>query len=117
MAKGTAFSSTWDFWVARLRAIRCSFRMVKRKGKPFIFIREYTDDGDSYRDFSSQIYEVDRDEHIEACAKECIEASKRGKWRTLKKESGKLEAGFTWADLASNAEENLCARVARIGSR
>lgn len=113
MAKGTAIKGTWDFWVGQLQAMRCRFRMFKKKGRPFIFIREYTDDRP--REFSSQVYQADLDEHIEACAKECIEASKRGKWRTLKK--NKVEIDFTWAELASNAEQNLCARVARVGSR
>lgn len=115
MAKGSQNLSTWDHWVNRLRLAKCRFRIHKRKGKPFIFIKEMVD-GKVAREFSSGIYEHKFEDHIEMCAKECLAAGKRGRWTLAAKRSSGLE-GLTWPLVASNCLENLRARVARHGSR
>jgi integrase len=88
--------------------------MVRKSGKPFIFIREIQD-GKAKREFSSKVFRQDSDEDITACAEECLKASKSGRWGSTATDSGKKL--LTWEIVAESALENLRARVARIGSR
>ena len=49
--------------------------MIKKKNKPFIFIREIEDAGKFVAEFSSKIDRHDSDADIAACAAQCIAAS------------------------------------------
>ena len=88
--------------------------MVKRSGKPFIFIRE-TVDGKTVRTFSSGVFRSDLDEHIEACGQECLEAHNRGTWSRSTQRH--VDQSVEWKELAEMTLENLRARIAREGSR
>ena len=88
--------------------------MVRRSGKPFIYIREIQD-GKAKKEFSSKVFRVDSDEDITTCAEECLKASKSGRWGSTATDSGKKL--LTWEIVAESALENLRARVARVGSR
>jgi integrase len=114
MARGSSNISTWDHWVAQLRIKQSRFRMVRKSGKPFIFIREIQD-GKAKREFSSKVFRTDSDDDITACAEECLKASKCGRWGSTTADGGKKL--LTWEIVAESALENLRARVARIGSR
>ena len=114
MARGSSNISTWDHWVAQLRIKRSRFRMVRKSGKPFIFIREIAD-GKAKREFSSKVFRVDSDDDITSCAQQCLWASKSGRWGSTATDSGKKL--LTWEIVAESALENLRARVARVGSR
>ena len=106
--------SRWDYWVGQLRTTKSRFRMVKREGKPYIFIREIYE-GKVIRTFSSNIFRADLDEHIEICGKECLKAHERGQWVATKRKD--VATGLTWQQLADTTLENLRARIAREGSR
>lgn len=114
MARGSSSISAWDHWVAQLRVKRSRFRMVRKSGKPFIFIRQI-EDGKVKKEFSSKVFRQDSDEDIAACAAECIKAHKSGRWGSTATDSGKK--CLTWEIVAESALENLRARVARVGSR
>ena len=106
--------SLWEFWVNQLRHSHSRFRMVKRPGKTFIFIREMKG-GKVLREFSSKAFRPQLDEHIEACGKLCLEASRAGVWP---EQQEPIAAGkIAWADLAALTLVNLRERVARVGSR
>ena len=75
MARGTKAISAWDHWVSQLKVKRTQFRMIKKKNKPFIFIREIEDAGKFVAEFSSKIDRHDSDADIAACAAQCIAAS------------------------------------------
>lgn len=114
MARGTSNLSAWDHWVAQLRARQSRFRMVRKSGKPFIFIRTFKD-GKVSKEFSSKVFRQDSDEDIAACAAECLRAHKCGRWGSTATDNGKQ--ALTWEIVAESALENLKARIARVGSR
>lgn len=104
----------WDYWVSHLKTIKSRFRMTKKAGKPYIFIRE-TVDGKVVSQFSSGIFRPDLDEHVEACGQECLEAHKRGTWSRSTQRH--VDQNLEWQELADTTLENLRARIAREGSR
>ena len=114
MARGTRDLSLWDHKVADLRIKRCRFRMLKKSGSKFIYIRELRD-GKVHREFSSGRFRPELDEHIEQCAKACMDAHRAGRWTLERNRAGSCE--LSWHELAEAARSNLRARVAREGSR
>ena len=109
MARGSSSISAWDHWVAQLQAKRTQFRMFKKRGQPFIFIREI-DGGKSVREFSSRAYRPEIDEDIAACAPKCIAASQgKGGGSTSKPTAHQIV--LTWELLADSALANLQARI------
>lgn len=117
MARGTREIDLWAFEVSRLRTVGSRFRMVRKKGKPFIYVRE-VESGKVVQEFSSGRFRHDLDEHVRQCAEECLVAHKRGRWTLSTATSGSsLIEDMGWFDLAERARANLRARVAREGSR
>ena len=95
--------------------MRCQFRMVRKSGKPFIFIREIKD-GKAAREFSSKVFRHDSEEDIAACAEKCIAAHKGKGWGSTEK-STPGRRGLSWELVAQSALLHLQARVVRLGSR
>ena len=118
MARGTRSISAWDHWVAVLGAKKTRFRMVKKKNKPFIFIREF-EEGKRIAQFSSKVFRLDSDDDIATCAAQCIKSSQSGHWGDRSTATGNPwhRKVLTWELIADSALENLRARIARVGSR
>ena len=110
MARGTRSIIAWDHWVSQLKTKRTQFRMIKKKNKPFIFIREIGDGGKFVTQFSSNIYRHDSDADIAACAAQCIAASKGKGWGATSKPTAN-QIVMTWELLADSTLANLQARI------
>ena len=110
MARGTRSISAWDHWVSQLKTKRTQFRMIKKKNKPFIFIREIGDGGKFVTQFSSNIYRHDSDADIAACAAQCIAASQGKGWGATSKPTAN-QIVMTWELLADSTLANLQARI------
>jgi hypothetical protein len=80
--------------------------MIKKKNKPFIFIREIEDAGKFVAEFSSKIDRHDSDEDIAACAAQCIAASKGKGWGSTSKPTA-YQIVLTWELLADSTLANL----------
>lgn len=117
MAKGTAYVSAWDLWVSKLRLAKSKYRMIQKKGKRFLYVREIRG-GKPAKEFSSVSYRPEIDEDIHALGQLCLESSKAGRWLTANRPGlASKSMALTWAMVVERARENLRARVAREGSR